>query len=87
MGRHLRSHAVATNLWVVVYWLLEDRLHPRQGDVASHHRRGVEGGESHSRNPEHAWTVAVRILDDSASVRVGLCQLRLKRGSGVLAIL
>ena len=87
MGSHLRSHAVASNRWIVVNRLLENRLDARQCDVASHHGRGVEGGESHSRNPEHAWTVAVRILDDSASVRVGLCQLRLKRGSGVLAIL
>ena len=87
MRRHLRSHAVATNLWVVVYWLLQDRLNPRQGDVASHHRRGVEGWKSHSWNPKHACTVAVWILDDSAPIWVRLCQLGLKGGSAVLAIL
>jgi len=85
--RHLRSHAVATNLWIVVYRLLKDRLNSWQGYVASHHRRGVEGWESHSWNPKHTCTIAVRILDDSAPIWVGLCQLGLKWGSAVLAIL
>ena len=41
--RHLRSHAIACYRGVVVYRLLEDRLDPRQGDVAPHHGGGVEG--------------------------------------------
>ena len=57
MKRHLRSHAVATNVWIVVYWLLENRLNARQSDIASHHG-----------DPKHVWTVAVWILDDSAAV-------------------
>lgn len=40
---HLRSHAIACYWGVVVYRLLEDRLDPRQGDVATHHGGGVEG--------------------------------------------